>query len=283
VQTETANTGHSLLMLTKDGKAYSASIAAIQTTARQSKGTPLVTLLPATAQTDPETIVSQLILPSAPEDLEGLDLVLLTREGRIKRMPLSEFTNLTARGITALKLKENDELRFVRLTQAGEQLILATSAGRLLRLEVNDEQIPLMGRSAQGQQAMRLHKNEQLVDCITALQEDDLLLMTAQGDAKRIPVSTLKLMSRGGLGVQAIHFSSRSDTLAAVGLALPNGEVTVLTSDDRLAKLPIDKVPLLKRSDAGAPVLKLSKSEKVVRLFENEAIEPEEDAAGKSA
>ncbi|MBD1849382.1 DNA gyrase subunit A [Leptolyngbya sp. FACHB-711] len=283
VQTETANTGHSLLMLTKDGKAYSASIAAIQATARQSKGTPLVTLLPATAQTDPEAIVSQLILPSAPEDLEGLDLVLLTCEGRIKRMPLSEFTNLTARGITALKLKENDELRFVRLTQAGEQLILATSTGRLLRLEVNDEQIPLMGRSAQGQQAMRLHKNEQLVDCITALQEDDLLLMTAQGDAKRIPVSTLKLMSRGGLGVQAIQFSSRSDTLAAVGLALPNGEVTVLTSDDRLAKLPIDKVPLLKRSDAGDPVLKLSKSEKVVRLFENEAIEPEEDAAGKSA
>jgi len=283
VQTETANTGHALLMLTRDGKAYSASIASIQTTSRQSKGTPLVTLLPPTAQSDPEAIVSPFILPSAPEDLEGLDLVLLTKEGRLKRMALAEFANLTARGITALKLKESDELRFVRLTQAGEQLILATSTGRLLRLEVNDEQIPLMGRSAQGQQAMRLHKNEQLVDCVTALKEDDLLLMTAQGDAKRIPVSTLKLMSRGGLGVQAIQFSTRTDTLAAAVLALPNAEVTVLTSTDRLAKLPIDKVPLLKRPDAGDRVLKLSKSEKVVRLFEHEAIGEEEALTDESA
>ncbi|WP_088894351.1 DNA gyrase subunit A [Leptolyngbya ohadii] len=274
-QTETATTGQSLLMLTRDGKAYSTSITSIQATSRQSKGTPLVTLLPPNAQGAPDAIVSQVILPNTEEELEGLDLVLLTREGRIKRMAMAEFTNLTARGITAIKLKEGDELQFVRLTQTGEQLILATSLGKLLRLEINDEQVPVMGRSTQGQQAMRPHKNEQLVDCTTALQEDDLLLMTAQGEGKRIPVSSLKLMSRGGLGVQAIQFSTKADTLAAIALALPDTEVTILTSTDRLAKLPIDKFPRLKRADAGDRILKLNKGEKIVRLFDNNAIDQE--------
>ncbi|HEY9696327.1 MAG TPA: DNA gyrase subunit A [Trichocoleus sp.] len=275
-QTAITTTNHDLLVLTKDGKAYSIKVEDIPPTPRQSKGTPLVTLLPPTAQSDLEAIVAQFVISPEPEDLEGLDLVMLTRQGRFKRLPLTEFTNLTGRGLTALKLKD-DELLAVVLTQTGEQLILATSTGRVLRFDINDEQVPIMSRTAQGLQALRLHKNknEKLISCVATLQDDDLLLVTAEGYAKRIPVSKLKPTMRGELGMNAIQFANKTDSLAGISIAFPNTEVTVLTSADRMTKLPVDKVPLLGRMEGGDRVLKLTKQEQVIRLYSELADEEE--------
>ena len=275
-QTAITTTNHDLLVLTKDGKVYSIKVEDIPPTPRQSKGTPLVTLLPPIAQSDLEAIVAQFVISPEPEDLEGLDLVMLTRQGRFKRLPLTEFTNLTGRGLTALKLKD-DELLAVVLTQTGEQLILATSTGRVLRFDINDEQVPIMSRTAQGLQALRLHKNknEKLISCVATLQDDDLLLVTAEGYAKRIPVSKLKPTMRGELGMNAIQFANKTDSLAGISIAFPNTEVTVLTSADRMTKLPVDKVPLLGRMEGGNRVLKLTKQEQVIRLYSELADEEE--------
>ncbi|NJO43780.1 MAG: DNA gyrase subunit A, partial [Cyanobacteria bacterium RU_5_0] len=238
---EMATTNQELLVLTRSGKAYTVKVDDIPVTARQSKGTPLVSLLPSTVQGDPETLVTQFAL--YPDDLESLDLVMLTRQGRIKRVPLSEFTNLTGRGLTALKLKEDDELRYVTLAEAGEQVILATSGGRVLRFEINDEQVPLMGRTAQGQPALRLSKREELIGCVALSTKDDLLLVTAQGYIKRTPVRGIKAINRGELGVQAIQFDLKTDTLAAIAPALPGTEVMLLTDEDHMTRLLLDEVP----------------------------------------
>ena len=157
IQIEEAITTQELLTLTRDGKAFTLKIGDIPQTQRQSKGTPLVSLLPGSF--DPDSLVTQIVLS---ESALARDLILLTHEGRIKRTPLAEFQNLTGRGLTALKLKAGDELRYVLIAEPGDQLILGTSGGRLLRFEINDEQTPIMGRAAQGPKAIRLRRQESL-------------------------------------------------------------------------------------------------------------------------
>jgi DNA gyrase subunit A len=259
---EMATASQELLVLTRSGRAYTVKVSDIPPTTRQSKGTPLVTLLPSTAQGDPETIVTQFVL--FPDDLETLDLIMLTRQGRLKRMPLSEFTHLTGRGLTALKLKEDDELRYVTLAETGEQLVLATSGGRVLRFEINDEQVPIMGRSAQGYLALRLPKQEELVGCLALTASDELLLISAQSSAKRMPISAIKSVNRGEIGVQAIQFAAKTDRLAGIALAVPGIEVKVLTDADRMARLLLEQIPKQPRTGSGDRLLKLDKKEKVV-------------------
>jgi DNA gyrase subunit A len=263
LQVQEATTAQEVLILTRSGKAFTVKVDDIPQTTKQSKGTPLVTLLPPAIQGDRERIVTQFVL--TPQE-EQPDLILLTARGRIKRSPLSEFTNLTGRGLTALKLKDDDELAMAILADPGDQLVLASGGGRLLRLEVNDEQLPILSRTAQGQQALRLSKQEQVAGCVALGTEDDFLLVSTQGYVKRLPVRSLRLANPGELGLHAMPFATKTDTLAGITPAFPGIEITALTSTDRMAILPVDDVPMGSRDTTGDRLLKLNKGEKIGSL-----------------
>lgn len=263
IQTEFATTAQTLVVLTRSGKAYPINVGDIPQSSGRSRGTPLVTLLPASAQGDPASVVGRFVLP---EEIEGIDLLLLTHQGRIKRLPLSELAELTGRGLTVLKLKEDDQLAYVTLTEVGDQAVLATSGGRLLRLQVNDEQLPIFSRTAQGNLAIRLRKQEKLVGCTLIYEGDDLLLMSEQGHAKRVSVDFLRLSDLGGLGTQAIQFTRKTDSLAGMIAVLPETEAIVQTSANRMARLLGEEVPLKERDDKGDRPLKLDPDERILSL-----------------
>ncbi|MGF1460618.1 MAG: DNA gyrase subunit A [Leptolyngbyaceae cyanobacterium] len=275
LQTETANTTQELLVLTRDGKAFTLTIADIPQAQRQSKGVPLVNLLPNSAGTDPEAIAIQIVLT---EDVLSHDLVLLTQQGRIKRVPLSEFQNLTGRGLTAVKLKKGDELAFITLAKAAEELAIATSGGRLIRFAIDDENLPLMGRTAQGPQALRLRKQETIVGCVQIQATGDCVLMvSAAGFAKRLPIAGIHLGARGGIGTQAFLFKQKTDQLAAIAPCSTNCDVVVVTTQPRVAQIPTDAIPRQGRDAPTAYRLgKFAKGEKVAivtltSLVDNEA------------
>ncbi|UBF27220.1 DNA topoisomerase 4 subunit A [Kovacikia minuta CCNUW1] len=264
-QTYFATTKQTLVVLTRTGKAYPLTVGDLsQVSGKAAKGVPLVTLLPASVQGDRNTVVGSFILP---DHLEGTDLLMVTAQGRIKRLPLTEFADLTGRGLTVLKLKEDDQLTYINLVELGDQLVLATSGGRLLRLEVNDEQLPVLSRTAQGNLAIRVRKQEKLVGCSVIYQEDDLLLVSAQGYTKRLPTNALRLSSLGELGTQAFQFTKKTDVLAGVVAVFPDAEVTVMTSTNRIARLHREDVPLKNRDDKGSNVLKLEPDELIVEVI----------------
>ncbi len=264
IQVEAATTGQELLIITRSGRAYTLTVGDIPPTPRNSKGTPLVTLLPPSVQGDPEAIATQFVQALEP-DASGL--VILTRRGRIKRLPLSEFANLTGRGLTALKLRENDDVLFVSRVREGDHLVLATSGGRMLRFEVNDDQLPTLGRTAQGQAALRLSKKEELVGCAPLCQDsDELLVLTAQGYAKRMSSQVLKLSNRGDIGIQAMRFSSKTDSLAGIVPALSGALVTVVTDADRVAQIPVATAPLRGKEEGGDRFVKLERKEIVATV-----------------
>ncbi|AFY41104.1 DNA gyrase subunit A [Nostoc sp. PCC 7107] len=265
IQTELTDTNKDLLILTSGGKVYPVRVGDIPlTTGRSPRGTPLITTLTTTAQGSQEPVVSRFLLP---EDLDFKQMILLTKQGRIKRLSFAEFTNLTRRGITIVKLKDDDELLFTQSINPGEHLILASSGGRLLRFAVNDEQLPVMGRTAMGLQAFRLLRNQQMVGCATVGKDDHLLLVTQQGYAKRIAASQLRAANRGDLGTQALKFAAKTDNLASMVKAT-TPEVALVTNKERVVRIDVDTVPILGRDATGEIILQLNRDEKIIAVAE---------------
>ncbi len=265
IQVEAAVTTQEVLTLTRDGRAFTVSVEDIPANPRQGKGVPLVNLLPDSVPSDADAVVAQLIISDANLDR---DLILVTRKGKIKRAPLKEFTNLTGRGLTAMKVKTGDELAYVTLAQPGDEVILGTSGGRLLRFPIDDDNLPIMGRAAQGPQGIRMGKHETLIGCVaTQGKSDCVLLMSAAGYSKRLPGKALRLAKRGDIGTQSFQFSQKTDHLVALTPAIAHTSLTVLTSADRVAIVPIESIPRQGRTGECDRVVKPTKGETVTQVL----------------
>jgi len=268
-------TDKTLVLLTRTGKAYPLKVNDIpaasnrSTTRNENKGVPLVTLLPPSATKEitnspREIIVAQFVLNEAEENK---DLIMLTQNGKIKRLSLSDLSDLTNRGVTVIKLKEDDELRYANLGKMGEQVVLATSGGRLLRLEIDDEQLPLMGRTAQGSQATRLRKQEELIGCVSLSRESNILLVSEQSYGKQIPVAALRPANRGGIGQNAFQFTRQNDVLAGIVVGGSDVLVQMLTTDGRVFGTIADRVKIYGQDDKGDRLLKLGAKERIIKVI----------------
>ncbi|WP_159790438.1 DNA gyrase/topoisomerase IV subunit A [Sodalinema gerasimenkoae] len=235
-----SQTDRELLMFVRDGKVYSAPIGEIaKLNGRNDRGQPLVGLLPPSAQGDPDAIVAQFV---ADEVLQEKQVVFLTQAGRIKRLPFADMTNITARGLTVLKFKGDDGLHGIEVAQPGQQAIVASSGGRLLRMPVDDEQLPVLGRTAQGYQAVRLRKTESIAGLSIVEDSDELVLITERGYCKRLAVTELRLGERGAIGTQGLRFANASDRLLAIVRAIPGAELVLHLNGDRLLRLPMSSL-----------------------------------------
>jgi DNA gyrase subunit A len=263
IATQLVNTQAELVVITGSGKAHSLKVRDIPPTPSASRGTALVSLLPPASQGTSETIVTHFFLP---DSLEAASLVLVTQRGQIKRLPISELANLTGRGLTLIKLKDNDELRYASLSNDRQEVVLATSGGRLLRFLLNDKQLPIMGRTAQGLQALRLGRAETLVGALTLDGSDNLLLVSQLGYAKRLPVSALRLANRADIGTQTLQFTSKTDALAGMVSAPAAAEVALLTDAQRVIRLPMKSVAFWGKDGTGDRISQLKSDEKVITV-----------------
>ncbi|AFZ09962.1 DNA topoisomerase IV subunit A [Oscillatoria nigro-viridis PCC 7112] len=273
VTADLTKTDRTLVVLTPNGKAYPLKVADIPSSSAKDRGTPIVSLLSPSATKESagralsEITVAHFILP---ENSEAADLVTLTQQGKIKRLPMQEFADLTNRGVTVVKLKEDDRLRCASLGKVGEQVAIATSGGRVLRFEIDDEQLPPMGRSAQGSQVTRLRKQEQLVGCITLDPEDSLVLISELGWAKRMPAGSVRLTNRGEIGTQAFRFSEPKDALVGLLPAVPGTDVKLFTNSGRLLRSAIDAIAFWGKDAAGDRVFDLSPGEKIIKVISSQ-------------
>ncbi|AGY59465.1 DNA gyrase subunit A [Gloeobacter kilaueensis] len=258
-----------LLAITRSGRAYSLKVGDIPETGARARGTPLVTLL----ALNNEQIAATFVRENYPSDLY---LVLLTREGRIKKLLLSECANLTGRGLMLLKLGDDDQLLQVALATATSQIVVATSAGRLLRFLADEAQLPVMGRTALGLQAIKLRRGEALVGMTVAGEQDNLLLLSRQGQAKRLPLAELRLQERAGLGTPIGLLADRADVLQALTSTGTEDELIVVTDQERLIQLRAGDLPVASRSESGRVLPALEPGEQVMALTRL-ACEPADD------
>ncbi|TAG02231.1 MAG: DNA topoisomerase IV, partial [Oscillatoriales cyanobacterium] len=266
-------TDRTLVVLIPNGKAYPLKVADIPSSSQKDRGTPIVSLLSPSATKESagrafsEITVAHFILP---ENSEAADLVTLTQQGKIKRLPMQEFAELTNRGVTVVKLKEDDRLRNASLSKVGDQVVVATSGGRVLRFDVDDEQLPPMGRTAQGSQVTRLRKQEQLVGCITIDREDSLVLISELGWAKRMPAGSVRLTNRGEIGTQAFRFAEPKDALVGLLRAVPGTDVKLFTSAGRLLRSTTDAIAFWGKDAPGDRVFDLNPGERIIKVISSQ-------------
>jgi len=156
-----------------------------------------------------ETVVNLLRLPHDPDSNENLSLGLLSSDGRFKRLPLQEMQELSGRAASILKLKDGVSLLTSLICWEGGTVALITDVGRVLRLSVDDQTLPLMGKLAQGPVAMRLLPGEALIGAVSMPRSIDgeLIAATKRGRLIRRPLQDLRLCNRGDLGDLAINLT----------------------------------------------------------------------------
>ena len=189
----------------------------------------------------------QQILP-LPTDA-GVSLGLLSSDGRFKRLPLEEFQELSGRASSVLKLKEGVSLQRVVVCREQEDLVVASSSGRLLKLRINEMNLPLMGRNAQGPMLLRLLPEEQVVGAACGRDIDDVVLASRAGRLKRLPLESLRLGARGDLGQIGLRLRDRSDRLVDLRAAdSPLIGVRLIAGESRSLRL---QTATLLRQDLG--------------------------------
>ena len=195
-----------------------------------------------------ERVVQVLPLPDAGS------LGLLSTDGRFKRLPSEEFQELSGRAATVLKLKEGVELLRVVPCHEDRELVVASSTGRMLRLAVQETNLPLMGRAAQGPLLLRLLPGERVVGAAAADPSGTVLLATRRGLIKRLEVGSLRLCHRGDIGQIGLRFLEREDQLVDLrGEECPLVGLRLTSGDGRSLRLKIDQLPAEDTTGSGAP------------------------------
>ncbi|MGP0129160.1 MAG: DNA gyrase/topoisomerase IV subunit A [cyanobacterium endosymbiont of Rhopalodia musculus] len=262
VYSETIGQKTELIVITDASKAYPITVSEIPPVTIQSIS--LLSLLAKGTQRNVNRIIYSGFLP---QQLESQDLLLLTKLGRIKRIAMSQLASLTNRGLVLVKLKDGDRLDYACPTQEGQEVVIATSGGRVLRLSVTDEMIGVMGRNAQGNQALTFRYGETIVGCVTLNLEKDILLISSLGYGKRLSLKDIRAGKLGDIGHQCLQFKSKTDGLGRMILAKDEGEITLLTNQNRSLVVPISSIPFLGKDGTGDRLVKLQSEEIIINVL----------------
>jgi DNA gyrase subunit A len=194
-------------------------------------------------------------------------VILVTAQGRVKRLSLAELTASSARGISLIKMKDDDKLLFVvPIDGSAKELIVATSMGRLVRLTISQDQMPVQGRPSQGVQGLRVGSKEHLVNAVAVQSSDKLVLLTSLGCSKQIPVAALRAVPVGSIGDQAVRFGGRTEFLTGMLVAQAGQFATVVTDQSRLLKMAVNSSPLLNKEGAGDRLIDLEPEEQSIGM-----------------
>lgn len=267
----TCSTHDYVMFFTSDGRTYRLKGYEIPEGSRTSKGMNIVNLLPIT----PDVKVNAMI--RVPEFSEGQYLCMVTRKGIIKRTELEAYRNVRKNGVIAISLDENDELAWVHLTSAEDDLLVATRKGMSIRFHETDAR-PL-GRTARGVKAIELSESDEVVGMAVLKEDGTVLTVSETGYGRRSEVTDYRLQSRAGKGTINYHTEKYGD-VAAVRLIREEEDVILISSDGIIIRIPTDEIRLCARPSKGVRVMRVNEGEKVVTLTSADHDEGEEQNSG---
>jgi len=265
------NTHDTLLVFTSAGKVYKTKVYQLPQAGHNSRGRPMVNLLPLD---EDERINAVLPTREFPDDWF---VFFATRCGRVKKTPLSDFANIRSNGIWAVLLEEGDELVDVAFTDGERDILLFSSGGKAVRFHETDARA--MGRQTRGVVGIRLKKDQEVVSMLVA-DDGDVLLGTANGYGKRTPLEEFPVHKRGGQGVIGIQTEGRNGPLVAA-LAVSEDDDVMLTSNaGTLVRTSAAEISLLSRNTQGVTLIRLGKDEQLIGMARVAASEDDEEEAG---
>lgn len=254
-----------VLFFTDKGRVYRLKCYEVPEGSRQSKGMNIANLLPIAAD---EKVTSMIRVPEFDEEKY---LVMVTKQGIIKRISLNAYNTARKGGLIALELNEGDELAWVRLTDGNQQVVVATKNGLAIRFEETD--VRPMGRQARGVKAISLREGDCVVGmCVVA--NDDLILTASETGFGRISnVSDYRLQSRGGKGITNYH-TEKYGNVAAVSAVKLTDDIIIISQEGVIIRIAADTVRICNRPSKGVTLMRIGENDKVVTV----ARAPHEDS-----
>ncbi|MFN3680193.1 DNA gyrase subunit A [Thermosynechococcus sp.] len=292
-----------ILFFSDRGLVYALPAYQIPSGSRQARGIPIVQLLPIPRE---EKITSVIAVQEFSEDEY---LVMLTRQGFIKKTPLAAFSNIRTNGLIAISLEEGDQLRWVRRTREEDTIIIGSRQGMAIHFRASHDQLRPLGRATRGVKSMSLRPGDELVgmDILPAAianrfattPEDNsaeiedteetgaqsegpwVLVITTHGYGKRVPVQQFRLQNRAGMGITATKFKTKSneDQLAALRIVNAEDELMIVTSRGIIIRQKVMDISSQSRSATGVRLQRLDEDDVIVTaaILPPGSMEAEED------
>ena len=246
----TASTHDYILFFTDTGKVYRKKGYQIPQAGKTAKGTNIVNIL----QVEQGERVQTMVHTRNIEDEENRFLVMVTRNGTVKRLPVGTLKNLRNNGIRALRMEEGDQLISVRETDGTRKILIATHDGQAICFDEND--VRPMGRDAVGVRGIRLREGDYVVGAARARAGKTVLSITEKGYGKRTLLEEYRITGRGGLGIR--NYAVTEKTGGVVGIKVVDGseDLLLVTKNGILIRTPVDNIRVAGRSTQGVIVMR---------------------------
>lgn len=270
-----------VLFFTDKGRVYRLKCYEVPEGSRQSKGINIANLLPISPD---EKVTSMIRVPEFDEDKY---LIMVTRQGIIKRISLNAYNTARKGGLIALELNEGDELAWVRMTDGESQVIVATKKGVAIRFKETD--VRPMGRQARGVKALNLKEGDTVVGMSVVREGGLVLTVTETGYGRLSSPDDYRVQSRGGKGLTNYHVEKYGD-VAAIKVVDLEDDIIIISQDGIIIRIAAESIRLCSRPSKGVTVMKVTGEDKVVTIArapheseDEEAVEAEETDTTDSA
>ena len=248
-------TTHDFIMFFSDkGKVYRMKGYEIPLFSRQSKGLPIINLLPL----DKGEKIKAMLKVTSPE--EAKYVVFCTKNGIVKKTAITEFENIRSNGKIAITLKENDELISVKKTDGNSEILIASSNGRMIRFD--EHELRVMGRTASGVRGIDMDGGY-AVGCEIAENLQEVLVVTEKGYGKRTKIEEYRKTHRGSKGVKALNVTEKNGNIVAFKIVTGNEDLMIITDSGIIIRLSLSQVSTTGRVAQGVKLINL-KDEQIV-------------------
>ena len=264
-----ASTHSYILIFTDRGKVYWLKVHEIPNVGTAGKGKAIVNLV---AMSPQEKLAAVCAVKEFPEDRYVL---MATRNGVVKKTPLSAFGNPMSRGIIAIFIDDDDELIAASVTEPGSEAVLATRDGKAIHFTETDARP--MGRTARGVKGIELQKGDAVVSMAVVEPDGTLLTVTDRGYGKRSRIEDYRLQTRGGKGIINVRTTERNGRVVAVPFVHDEDELMVITAQGMIMRLRVKDFAVHSRATQGVRLIELGEGDHVVGVAKL-AEKDEEDA-----
>ncbi len=255
---KSGTTHNHVLFFTNKGKVYRIKGYEIPEFSRQSKGLPIVNLLPI----EKDEKINNILLDNGDENNKYL--VITTKYGLIKRTNVCEFENIRKNGKIAITLRENDEVLSVHFTNGNDDVVIASNNGRMIRF--NENEIRVMGRNASGVKGIELSGECYCVGAEIAKEGQEVLVVTEKGYGKRTDINEYRLTHRGSKGVKTLNITDKNGTIVAFKTVTNNKDLMIITDQGIIIRISLDKVSKMSRVTQGVRLMNLREGQKVATV-----------------
>lgn len=244
-----------LLCFSTKGRVYTIKAYEVPEAQKQAKGRAMVNLL----QVDKDERITTIIPLSGDED--G-NLMMATRQGLIKKTPISEFASIRKGGKIAIKLNDDDELIGVYLTNGNNEVLIASSEGKCIRF--NENTVRKLGRDTMGVKSMKLNEGEYIVDMAIITPNSDMLTISEYGYGKRTNEDEYRLQGRNGKGIKAGVFNEQTGRLVNLKQVSQDDDIMLIADDGVVIRVSSQEISKISRNTKGVRIMKMKEGSKIV-------------------